>query len=73
MITSIDFGSDSIRSARRSKQNPQQITLISERAEYVVLPAENDCREALANSTTPFAECEEAIVVFGNHTRDARW
>lgn len=73
MITSIDFGCYSIRSAHRHHDSPRHIELIDERSEYVVLPADNDCRQTLVNRQIHSAECENSIVVFGNQAAEARW
>ena len=73
MITSIDFGCHSIRSARRSQTVKGQINLVDQRAEYVVLPSDEDCRQLLSQREIGFADCEDSIVVFGNKAADARW
>ena len=76
MITAIDFGCYGIRSARRAAdQNDQcaQIALIDERAEYVVISPQDDCIKTLAELEVPVAECENALVVFGNNSEKTRW
>ena len=73
MITAIDFGCHAIRSAYRSPNTPDRITMFCERAEYAVLPDTDQFRDALENSQTPFAECENSLVIFGNRAADVGW
>ena len=73
MITAIDFGCYGIRSARRESGQLAQISLIDERSEYVVIPPQDDCIRTLEEHKVPVAECEDSLVVFGNHSGTNRW
>lgn len=73
MITAIDFGCYGIRSARRDGSTNSRITIAEERSEYVVIPRQEDCIEALNKLQAPVAECDDALVVFGTNAAKARW
>ena len=73
MITAIDFGCHTIRSAFRCPDNRQQISLFSERAEYAVLPNTTAHLQALADNLISYALCEDSLVVFGNSAAKVRW
>lgn len=73
MITAIDFGCDTIRSAFRSTENRREISLFSERAHYTVLPNTAAHLHALADNHISYATCEDSLVVFGNRAADVRW
>ena len=73
MITAIDFGCDTIRSAFRSMENRREISLFSERAQYTVLPNTAAHLHALADNHISYATCEDNLVVFGNQAAGVRW
>ena len=73
MICAIDFGSCRIRSVFRSLQTPERLTMFSERSEYTLLSNTDQHRAALENLDVPYAECDQALVVFGNHAATAQW
>lgn len=73
MITAIDFGCHSIRSAFRSPDDPKKISLFCERAEYAVLPNTTAHLQALADNMISYALCEDSLVVFGNRASEVRW
>lgn len=73
MITAIDFGCHTIRSAFRCPDNRQQISLFNEQAEYAVLPNTTAHLQALADNLISYALCEDSLVVFGNRAADVRW
>lgn len=73
MITAIDFGCHTIRSAFRCPDNRNEINLFSERAEYAVLPNTTEHLQALADNLISYALCEDSLVVFGNQAENVRW
>jgi hypothetical protein len=73
MICAIDFGSSRIRSVFRNTQTPERLTMYSERSEYALLANTDQHRDALDRKGVPFAECDQALVVFGNHASRAQW
>ena len=73
MICAIDFGSCRIRSMFRNPQTPERLTMYSERSEYTLLGDTEQHRAALARQNLPCAECDQALVVFGNHAASAQW
>ncbi|MCA9057970.1 MAG: cell division FtsA domain-containing protein [Planctomycetaceae bacterium] len=73
MIAALDFGSSWIRCGYRTKADPSQITMISERSEYSMLPASELHQKTLTSQGIPFAVCDNAIVVIGNHAAAAHW
>lgn len=72
MITAIDFGCNTIRSAHRNTASAT-IKLIQERSEYAVLPDRDSYREALSERQIAFGECDDSLVVFGNRAAQVRW
>ncbi|MCA9061881.1 MAG: cell division FtsA domain-containing protein [Planctomycetaceae bacterium] len=73
MIAAIDFGSCWIRSATRAPEDDSRMRMISERSEYAMLPATDLHRETLRAQQIPFAECEDTLVVIGNHAAATHW
>ncbi len=73
MICAIDFGSSRIRSVFRNPQTPERLTMFSERSEYALLANTEQHRVALERQAVPYAECDQALVVFGNHAARAQW
>ncbi len=73
MICAIDFGSCRIRSVFRNPQTPERLTMFSERSEYTLLTNTDQHRLALEAQAVPYAECDQALVVFGNHAASAQW
>ena len=73
MICAIDFGCCRIRSVFRNPQSPERLTMHSERSEYALLENTDQHRAALENLEVPYAECDQALVVFGNHAATAQW
>ena len=73
MITAIDFGCHTIRSAFRTSSDPSSITLFAERSEYAVLPGQESHRQALCERQISFGECDDSLVVFGNRAAQVRW
>lgn len=73
MITAIDFGCHTIRSAFRCPDDPQTVSLFCERAEYAVLPNSVAHIQALADNLISYATCEDSLVVFGNRASEVRW
>ena len=73
MITAIDFGCHIIRSAFRSPRDEKQITMLSERAEYLVLPKDTKYEQTLTDGNISYAECEDSLVVYGNRAEQLRW
>ena len=73
MICAIDFGSSRIRSVFRNPQTPERLTMFSERSEYALLANTEQHRVALERQAVPCAECDQALVVFGNHAAGAQW
>lgn len=73
MICAIDFGSCRIRSMFRSPNTPERLTMFSERSEYTLLANTEQHRIAIERQHLPCAECDQALVVFGNHAASAQW
>ena len=73
MMTSIDFGCYAIRSATRTQKDRDRINMVAERSEYCILAADADCRNALSSRRISHAECDDALVVFGNQAFQTRW
>ncbi|MEZ6062833.1 MAG: hypothetical protein R3C19_21020 [Planctomycetaceae bacterium] len=73
MITAMDFGCHAIRSAYRDPRTPDRITMFCERTEYAELPNTEPFRNALEAAHTPYAECEDSLVIFGNRAADVSW
>ena len=73
MICAIDFGSCRIRSVFRNPQTPGRLTMFSERSEYTLLPNTEEHRFSLDFKAVPYAECNQALVVFGNHAAKVQW
>ncbi len=73
MICAIDFGSCRIRSVFRNPQTPERLTMFSERSEYTLLTNTEQHRLVLEAQAVPYAECDQALVVFGNHAASAQW
>jgi hypothetical protein len=47
--------------------------MYSERSEYTLLTNTEQHRQSLEMQAVPYAECDQALVVFGNRASDARW
>ena len=73
MICAIDFGSYRIRSVFRSPQTPERLTMFSERSEYTLLTNTEEHRQALEVPAISYAECDQALVVFGNRAARVQW
>lgn len=73
MIFAIDFGSCRIRSVYRNPQTPERLKMFSERAEYALLSNTEQNRLALEGRAVPYAECDQALVVFGNQATSVQW
>ena len=73
MICAIDFGSCRIRSVFRNPQRPERLTMFSERSEYTLLTNTEQHRMTLEAQAVPYAECDQALVVFGNQATRAQW
>lgn len=73
MITAIDFGCCEIRTAYRDAGQPDALTLIRERSEYVTLPDQETYRSTLSRGRIPHAESESGLIVFGNAAQSIRW
>ena len=73
MITALDFGCHSIKSAFRCPDDPRKINLFCERSEYAVLPDTPAHLQALADNLISYAICEDSLVVFGNRASEVRW
>lgn len=73
MICAIDFGSCRIRSVFRNPQTPERLTMFSERSEYALLTNTEQHRLTLKALAVPYAECDQALVVFGNQAASAQW
>ena len=73
MICAIDFGSCRIRSVFRNPQAPERLTMFSERSEYTLLTNTQQHRQTLEAQAVPCAECDQALVVFGNRAASAHW
>lgn len=73
MITAIDFGCHTIRSAYRSSPTASTLALFSEQSEYAVLPVQDSHRQALFDRRISFGECDDSLVVFGNRATQVRW
>ncbi len=73
MICAIDFGSCRIRSVFRNRRTPERLKMFSERSEYAMLANTEQHRMTLERQAVPHAECDQALVVFGNHAASAQW
>ncbi|MBC7965784.1 MAG: rod shape-determining protein [Fuerstia sp.] len=73
MICAIDFGSCRIRSVFRNPQTPERLTMFSERSEYTLLTNTEEHRQALEVQSVSYAECDQALVVFGNRAARVQW
>ncbi len=73
MICAIDFGSCRIRSVFRNPQTPERLTMFSERSEYTLLTNTDEHRQALEAQSVSYAECDQALVVFGNRAARVQW
>ena len=73
MITAIDFGCYTIRSAWRDAFPDAPVRMRSAQSEYVILPDINRSRQLLNAHGIPRAECDDSIVVYGDHAERARW
>jgi len=73
MICAIDFGSCRIRSVFRNPQTPERLKMFSERSEYALLTNTEQHRLTLEAQAVPYAECDQALVVFGNQAASAQW
>lgn len=73
MICAIDFGCSRIRSVYRNPQQPDRLTMYSERSEYTLLKNTVQHRHALEAESVPYAECSETLVIFGNNAVKAQW
>lgn len=73
MICAIDFGSCRIRSVFRNPQTPERLKMFSERSEYTLLSNSEQNRMSLESQAVPYAECDQALVVFGNLATSVQW
>ncbi|HQX53379.1 MAG TPA: cell division protein FtsA [Planctomycetaceae bacterium] len=73
MICAIDFGSCRIRSVFRNPQTPERLSMYSERSEYAMISKTTQHQLAIETQHIPHAECDQALVVYGNHVTDAEW
>lgn len=73
MITAIDFGTSTIRSAFRSPSQKDRLTIFAERAEYALIPATQTHRQLLIDQSISFAECDNSIAVIGNQINRIKW
>ena len=73
MICAIDFGSCRIRSVFRNPQTPERLTMFSESSEYTLLANTEQHRLTLEAQAVPYAQCDQALVVFGDHAARVQW
>ena len=73
MICAIDFGSCRIRSVFRNPQTPERLKMFSVRSDYTLLSSTEQNRMTLEALAVPYAECDQALVVFGNQATSAQW
>lgn len=73
MICAIDFGSCRIRSVFRDPQSRGRLMMYSERSEYTLIANTDQHRQTLESDAVPYAECDQALVVFGNYATKMRW
>lgn len=73
MITAIDFGCSRIRSAFRSPDHRDRLSLFVERAEYAMIRDTQHHRQALESRQIPFAICRDSLAVVGNRAMEAQW
>ena len=73
MICAIDFGSCRIRSVFRNPHTPERLSMYSERSEYALLSNSEQHRRAIEAEEVPYAECDQALVVYGSHAASVQW
>ena len=73
MICAIDFGSCRIRSVFRNPQTPERLTMFSESSEYTLLANTEQHQLTLEAQAVPYAQCDQALVVFGNKAASTQW
>lgn len=73
MICAIDFGSCRIRSVFRNPRTPERLSMYSEQSEYAIVSNTAQHKLAIESLEVPYAECDQAVVVYGNHAVDVQW